>query len=263
MHFVAVWQLVAEGQSCKMVSDMEESTKQNRITEFLHVEKNGTHWHSWMLAKHVQRPNSECKHSEVVGGVFEKWWQCQWVTSISADFHEYSMQAPDHRWQKCRAAASDHVEKRHFVAENFLFRRALLCSLCLVVVSMEINRMHYFWSNLDTRLKFISIAHNRVYFPGTKQWRIKEILFSKITNPMVFAFMSMSMHCSPQITNMFLVITYQIRNYCKISTKCTKYNSIKQSSEEHTKCHLTNYLLKINRLYKKNASTKLLQLIST
>ena len=37
--------------------------------------KNGTHWHSSMLAGHLGRDNSGCEYSEVVGGAFEQWWQ--------------------------------------------------------------------------------------------------------------------------------------------------------------------------------------------
>ena len=39
LHFVAVWQMAAEGQSDTMASDMEVCMKQRCVTEFLHVEK--------------------------------------------------------------------------------------------------------------------------------------------------------------------------------------------------------------------------------
>jgi len=39
LHFVAVWQMAAEGHSDRMVSDMEERMKQRYGTEFLCVEK--------------------------------------------------------------------------------------------------------------------------------------------------------------------------------------------------------------------------------
>jgi len=41
LHFVAMRQMAAEGQSDEMVSGMGEHIQQNFITEFLHVEK----WH--------------------------------------------------------------------------------------------------------------------------------------------------------------------------------------------------------------------------
>ena len=37
--------------------------------------KNGTHWHSLMLAECFWRPNSRREHSEAVGGVFQQWQQ--------------------------------------------------------------------------------------------------------------------------------------------------------------------------------------------
>ena len=39
LYSVAVWQIAAEGQSDKMVSDMEVHVKQRCVTEFLHAEK--------------------------------------------------------------------------------------------------------------------------------------------------------------------------------------------------------------------------------
>ena len=37
--------------------------------------KNGTHWHSSMLAECFWRPISGCEHSELVSGTFQQWWQ--------------------------------------------------------------------------------------------------------------------------------------------------------------------------------------------
>ena len=39
LHFVAMRQMAAEGETDKMVSDMEVCMKQSCVTEFLHVEK--------------------------------------------------------------------------------------------------------------------------------------------------------------------------------------------------------------------------------
>jgi len=47
LHVVAVWQMAAEGQSDKMVSDMDMHLKQMCVSEFLHVENMappGIHW---------------------------------------------------------------------------------------------------------------------------------------------------------------------------------------------------------------------------
>ena len=71
--------------------------------------KNGINWHSSTLVEHLRRPKNE--YSEAVGGVFQWWWQQQWVTSAGADFYEHGIQALVQLWQKWRADGSDCVEK--------------------------------------------------------------------------------------------------------------------------------------------------------
>jgi len=63
------------------------------------------------------------------------------VTSTGANFYEYSIQAFVYCQQKCIATGGVYVEKQCFVAKNLLYHID-------VVVSMKINRRHYFWSNL-------------------------------------------------------------------------------------------------------------------
>lgn len=46
-----VYQMAAEGQFDKMVSDVEVCMKQRFVTEPLHAESEGTHCHSLMLAE--------------------------------------------------------------------------------------------------------------------------------------------------------------------------------------------------------------------
>ena len=41
LYFVALWQTAAEGQTDRMVSDMEVHMKQSFATDFLHMEKRG------------------------------------------------------------------------------------------------------------------------------------------------------------------------------------------------------------------------------
>ena len=81
--------MAAKGQSDNITSDMEVCMKEKCVIEFLHAEKNGTH--SLVLAEHFWRPHSGCAHSEVMGDAFQ-----QWISSASADFNEYSMQALVH-----------------------------------------------------------------------------------------------------------------------------------------------------------------------
>ena len=59
--------MAAEGQSDRMVSDMEVYMKQRCVTEFHHA-KNGTNLLSLTLAECLQIPNSGCEHSKAVGG---------------------------------------------------------------------------------------------------------------------------------------------------------------------------------------------------
>ena len=62
-------------------------------------------------------------------------------------FYECAMQTLVYCWQKCIANGGDYVEKECFGAENFLYQVTLVLFVS-VVVSMEINKKHYFWSNL-------------------------------------------------------------------------------------------------------------------
>lgn len=48
----------AGGQSVRMVPDMGVWMKERSVTEFLFVEKDGTHWHSLMLVERLWRPNT-------------------------------------------------------------------------------------------------------------------------------------------------------------------------------------------------------------
>ena len=71
----------------------------------------GTPWQSLTLPECWQRPNSGCEHSEVVGGVFQLWWQWQWFTPASAHFYESSMQVLVHHSWKYIANDVDYTEK--------------------------------------------------------------------------------------------------------------------------------------------------------
>jgi len=65
-----MWQMAAEGQSGRMVCDME--VHQSWIPP---RGKNGTNWYSLTLAERCWRPNSRCEHCEVVGSEFQLWQQ--------------------------------------------------------------------------------------------------------------------------------------------------------------------------------------------
>ena len=70
----------AVGQNGIWHGNAYEAKVWNRILPW---RKNGTHWHSSTVAEHLRRPNSGCEYSDMVGGMFQQWWQWQCVTSSS------------------------------------------------------------------------------------------------------------------------------------------------------------------------------------
>jgi len=71
-----------------------------------------------------------------------------WVTSAGAGFDKHSMQALVHRWWKCRASATDCIEKIGFCSWEFALSYSVI--KLFVVVFMKTNRRHYFQSSLHT-----------------------------------------------------------------------------------------------------------------
>ena len=67
--------------------------------------------------------------------------------SSGADFYGCTMQALVHWWQKWMADGVDCTEKECSAAELALSNSIILLFVS-VVISMEINRRHYFWNNL-------------------------------------------------------------------------------------------------------------------
>ena len=63
---------------------------------------------------------------------------------LGKTFYESGMWALAHRWQKYIANSGDYIEKQCSVAENLLYQIVLLCSLCLLFFSTEINRSQCF-----------------------------------------------------------------------------------------------------------------------
>ena len=85
LHFVAMLQVAAEGQSGKMASDMKEHMKQRHIVEFLCAEKMTPTDIHWSLL------NMYGDQRKTVGGVFQQWQQQQLFTSTGADFYKCGM----------------------------------------------------------------------------------------------------------------------------------------------------------------------------
>ena len=103
--------------------------------------KNGTHWHSLLLAESLWRTKSWYEYSEVVGDVFQQRLQQQCFTSAGVDFYKCGMQVLVHCWWKCIANVDDYAENYCFVAENLLNQIVLLHSLYLVVSIRGITSM--------------------------------------------------------------------------------------------------------------------------
>ena len=71
-HFVAMRQMAAQGQSDRMVSEMEVWMKQRCVTEFLHVEKIAPIDIHWCLLNFDGDQTVDVS-SEAVGGTFQQW----------------------------------------------------------------------------------------------------------------------------------------------------------------------------------------------
>jgi len=71
------------------------------------------------------------------------------VLDCHAAFHERGIQALVHGWQKCTANGGEYVERNTFCCQEFALSDSVIVFFVSVEVSMEINRRHYFWSNLQ------------------------------------------------------------------------------------------------------------------
>ena len=113
----------------------------------LHVEINGTHWYSLTLAGCWWRSNSACEHSVVVGSAFQQWSQwCerQAMFQTAMKIFECRIQNLVHCWQKCIVNGVTLLKNSSWESNS------VIVFFVAVVVSMEINRKHYFQSNLCT-----------------------------------------------------------------------------------------------------------------
>ena len=135
---MAVW------QNCV---DMEVHIKQRCGIEFFHAEKVASTDIHWRLLNFYGNQTG-CEHSELIGGTF---WQ--WVTSNHGSppgwaFNEHSMQALVHSWWNCIANGGDYIEKIAFYSWESALSNWVTVLIVTAVVSMKINRRHYFWSGL-------------------------------------------------------------------------------------------------------------------
>ena len=145
LRFAAVRQMAAEGQSDRMVSDMEMQMKQRTATEFLYEEK--------IAPKDIHQHLLNTYGGQRVGVSTVT----QWVVYFSSGDSNVKDKPRSRRTQTDTSTpyrllfiASENaqlivvaVEKQCFVAENLLYSTMLLCSLYL-----EINRRHYIQNDL-------------------------------------------------------------------------------------------------------------------
>ena len=113
---------------------------------------NGTHWPSSMLAECLWRPNTGCKNSKVMGSAFQQYWQWHgrqatfWMAVRSCHITKWRALWSAHL---CKSAnGDDYVKKIALCSWEFALSNGVIALFISVVVSMEINRRHYFWSDL-------------------------------------------------------------------------------------------------------------------
>jgi len=113
--------------------------------------KNGTHWHPLALAECWWRQKSGYEHSKVVSSAFQQWQQWREIQA--------------HSGQPCRLLRARHAGSCSSLPKTrskwWLLLKIAFCNwehplsssvtmlFVSVVVSVEVNRRHYFWSNLS------------------------------------------------------------------------------------------------------------------
>ena len=139
LHFIAVWQMAAEGQSDKLASDMEVYINEGCLIESLHTGKMAP------IVIHQRLLNISGDQTVDVSPVrFRPWWQWQWVTSTDADF----------LWGQHSGSCSSLIKmhslwwwlcwKSVLRSWEFALSNTVIMFFVSVLVSMEINRRYYF-----------------------------------------------------------------------------------------------------------------------
>ena len=124
--FYSTWQLTAERHSDKTVSDMEACMRQTCGTEFPYEEKVAlSDIHGCLLNGY----RDQSVDVSTLSGMFQQWWEQQWITSTGATFYECGMRVLVCCWQEYIANGGESAEKQCFVAANLICQITLLCSL--------------------------------------------------------------------------------------------------------------------------------------
>ena len=85
------------------------SADEAKAHHWIPCEKNGTRWHSSMLAEHLWRPNSGCEHSETVEGCIPAVVTVMWKTSHVLNGHA---QLSHHEMKSILISSSPQFGKR-------------------------------------------------------------------------------------------------------------------------------------------------------
>lgn len=85
----------------------------------------------------------------------------KWVISAGTYFYKHVILALVHCWQKFKARSDDDVREKLFCSWNFFLTNA-----AAVVVSMEINRMHYFLRKWKRKLSLLFCFYSNISMHG-------------------------------------------------------------------------------------------------
>ena len=146
-----MWQMAAERKSARMVYDMEVQMKQRCFIEFFHAEKIAPIDIHWCLL-HVYG-------NQIVDVSTVKWWM---VCFRSGDGHVKGKPQSGRPYRFLQVQHAGYFSlllkihsywwwlcwKRVFCSREFALSNCVIVLFVSVVVSMEINRGHYFQSDL-------------------------------------------------------------------------------------------------------------------
>lgn len=122
--------------------------------------KNDTSWDSLILA--------ECCGNETVDVSTAKWWVVCFSSGDSSEIDKPRSRQPWRflsAWHANFCSVGENAElmvmtklKKCLVAENLLYQ--CFCALCIAVVSITINKSHYFWSKNSVKLILSFMFYN-------------------------------------------------------------------------------------------------------
>ena len=112
------------------------------------MEKKGTHWNSLTLAEHLWRPNGGCEHRQAEGVAFQQCLHSSGSPLLVQICINTAWRLSFVAGKKAKLIMLTMLKTYCSVAENLLYPSVILF-FAVVVVSVEINRRHYFQSDLS------------------------------------------------------------------------------------------------------------------